>query len=142
MALYKDKRTKRKRKQRRNIFVSVVALILVATMGVSVWAIVDKMNAQPTVAPSASESNSGSDSSNSSSTIPEPTSVRVMVAGDNLIHSRIYTQAAEKAGGNGYDFSYTYQHIAPLIAKADFGVINQETPLVASKPPSKRPLFV
>ena len=141
MALYKDKRTKRKRKQRRNIFVSVVALILVATMGVSVWAIVDKMNAQPTVAPSASESNSGSDSSNSSSTIPEPTSVRVMVAGDNLIHSRIYTQAAEKAGGNGYDFSYTYQHIAPLIAKADFGVINQKTPLVASKPPSNWPLF-
>ena len=141
MALYKDKRTNRKRKQRRNIFISVVALVLVATMGVSVWAIVDKMNAQSTVASSASESNSSSDSLDSSSTIPEPTSVRVMVAGDNLIHSRIYTQAAEKAGGNGYDFSYTYQHIAPLIAKADFGVINQETPLVASKPPSNWPLF-
>ena len=70
MALYKDKRTNRKRKQRRNIFISVVALVLVATMGVSVWAIVDKMNAQSTVASSASESNSSSDSLDSSSTIP------------------------------------------------------------------------
>ena len=42
MALYKDKRTSRKRKQLKRIFVSVVAVILVATMGVSTWAIVDK----------------------------------------------------------------------------------------------------
>ncbi len=144
MALYKDKRTNRKRKQRRNIFVSVVALVLVAAMSVSVWAIVDKMNTVPVDASGVSEpaSEPASDSSEpDSSTVPEPTSVRVMVAGDNLIHSKIYTQAANKAGGNGYDFSYTYQHIAPIIAKADFGVINQETPLAASKPPSNWPLF-
>lgn len=140
MALYKDKRTSRKRKQLKRIFVSVVAVILVATMGVSTWAIVDKLNAQPAGAAGSPEPDSESDSSESS-TIPDSTSVRVMVAGDNLIHSRIYMQAADKAGGNGYDFSYTYQHIAPIIAKADFGVINQETPLAASKPPSNWPLF-
>ncbi len=139
MALYKDKKTSRKRKQQKKIFVSIVALALVVTMGVSIWAIVDKMRTQQTVAPSVSSEQS--DSSSSESSIPEPTSVRVMVAGDNLIHSRIYMQAAEKAGGDGYDFSYTYQHVAPLIAQADFGVINQETPLAASKPPSNWPLF-
>ncbi len=139
MALYKDKKTSRKRKQQKKIFVSIVALALVVTMGVSIWAIVDKMRTQQTVAPSVSSEQS--DSSSSESSIPEPTSVRVMVAGDNLIHSRIYMQAAEKAGGDGYVFSYTYQHVAPLIAQADFGVINQETPLAASKPPSNWPLF-
>lgn len=139
MALYKDKKSSRKRKQRRNLFVSIIAIVLVATMGVSVWAIVDKMRTQETIASGSSES--GSDSSSSESSTPEPSNVRVMVAGDNLIHSRIYTQAAEKAGGNGYDFSYTYKQIAPIIAKADFGVINQETPLAASKPPSNWPLF-
>ena len=139
MALYKDKKTSRKRKQQKKIFVSIVALALVVTMGVSIWAIVDKMRTQQTVASSVSSEQS--DSSSSESSIPEPTSVRVMVAGDNLIHSRIYMQAAEKAGGDGYDFSYTYQHVAPLIAQADFGVINQETPLAASKPPSNWPLF-
>jgi len=65
VALYKDKRTNRKRKQRRNIFVSVVALVLVAAMSVSVWAIVDKMNTVPVDASGVSEpaSEPASDSS-------------------------------------------------------------------------------
>ena len=64
-----------------------------------------------------------------------------MVTGDNLIHSRIYMLAQQKAGGTGYDFTCTYSQVAPIFAQADFGVMNQETPLAASRPPSNWPLF-
>lgn len=143
MALYRNRSSKRRRKQRRNIFIILVTAVLLVTMGVSIWAIADRLSTQETGGQPVVTDSSGSPSDESSSTsdTPDPSTVRVVATGDNLIHSRIYTQAAEKAGGNGYDFSYTYQHIAPLVAKADFGVMNQETPLAASRPPSNWPLF-
>ena len=101
------------------------------------------MTSQQTLgsAPSDSVSEQESEPESSESSIPKPTTVRVMVAGDNLIHSRIFMQAAEKAEGDGYDFSHTYQYVAEILKDADFGVINQETPIVASREPSNWPLF-
>lgn len=63
--------------------------------------------------------------------MPEPTRVQLslVAAGDNLIHGPIYRQAKERTGGNGFDFTYAYQHIANYIAAADLAFINQETPL-------------
>jgi poly-gamma-glutamate capsule biosynthesis protein CapA/YwtB (metallophosphatase superfamily) len=76
---------------------------------------------------------------------PEPipaATIELVAVGDNLIHNTIYKQAAERAGGNGYDFTYAYQHVAPLIEKADLAFINQETPLAtAIYKPSSYPLF-
>lgn len=142
MAYYKKK--KKRRLKVRNIFVSVLALLLVAAFGVSIWAIIDQTSSKETMASgsaSGSESTGSESGSSSSSTIPTPTTARVMVTGDNLIHSKIFTLANTKAGGNGYDFTYTYSQVAPIIAKADFGAMNQETPLVASRPPANYPLF-
>lgn len=71
----------------------------------------------------------------------EPSKVRFMAAGDNLIHSNIYEQAAERANGSGYDFSYAYDAVRDIISKADIAMINQETPIDSSKEPSTYPNF-
>lgn len=73
---------------------------------------------------------------------PEPEIIRMVAVGDNLIHDTIYNQAAKRAGGDGYDFDFVYQHIAPLIEGADVAFINQETLLAtAVAPPASYPRF-
>ena len=59
----------------------------------------------------------------------EPIEYRVSFygVGDNLIHNSVYWRAAEYAGGNGYDFTPMYEHVADDIAAADIAYINQET---------------
>ena len=77
---------------------------------------------------------------------PEFLTVSFAVTGDNLIHSSIYNQAqkrSEAAGDpDGYDFTYAYENIVPLIEGADIAVINQET-LICNDifPPSTYPMF-
>lgn len=73
--------------------------------------------------------------------VPESTKVRFMAAGDNLIHSNIYEQAAQRANGSGYDFSYAYEAVKDVIGQADIAMINQETPIDSSKEPSTYPNF-
>lgn len=75
---------------------------------------------------------------------PEPTfsSVSIVCAGDNLIHSPIYNQAkARSADGTSYDFSYAYQHVANLIGEADLAILNQETIISDDFEPSTYPMF-
>ncbi len=71
----------------------------------------------------------------------EPITVRLRAAGDNLIHSSIYNQARQRAGGNGYDFGYAYENIAGLIKGCDVATINQETVIAPIYEPSDYPLF-
>lgn len=69
-------------------------------------------------------------------------SFTLMSCGDNLLHTKLYTEAADRADGNGYDFTYLYQDIAPLTEDADVCFVNQETPLATSVyPVSSYPLF-
>lgn len=53
--------------------------------------------------------------------------VHVLCTGDNLIHGTIYKQAAARANGNGYDFTYEYDNVDEYIKSADIAIINQET---------------
>lgn len=72
----------------------------------------------------------------------EALEVTFKATGDNLIHNTIYQQAAARAGGNGYDFSYAYKEIEPIIADTDLVFVNQETPVATSVfEPSNYPLF-
>ena len=62
-------------------------------------------------------------------TTPEPQiELTVTAVGDNLIHSPIYKQANQRAGGNSYDFDPAYINIAEYI-DSDINIINQETPV-------------
>lgn len=60
--------------------------------------------------------------------IPEDSLVHLTAAGDNLIHSSLYKQAAARATDGGYDFDFAYEHIKPLI-NGDINILNQETPI-------------
>lgn len=90
-------------------------------------------------------------SSDSETTVTEPVDpdhfkVSFAVTGDNLIHSSIYEQAQKRAeeqsDTGGYDFSYAYENVVPLIEAADAAVINQET-LICNDifEPSTYPMF-
>jgi poly-gamma-glutamate synthesis protein (capsule biosynthesis protein) len=68
-------------------------------------------------------------------TIPAPLNKRIkfLAVGDNLIHTYIYYDAAERATALGFDGSYDftgmYDGIRSLVGDADIAYINQETPL-------------
>ncbi len=68
-------------------------------------------------------------------------SVRLLFAGDNLIHTPIYRIAKETAGGDGYDFSPAYANLGTLISDADIAVLNQETILSDDFEPDTYPTF-
>lgn len=53
----------------------------------------------------------------------------LLFAGDAMTHQAQIDQAHKLSGGNGYDFSDCFTLIAPDIAKADYAVVNLETPL-------------
>lgn len=77
-------------------------------------------------------------------TAPEATgtaTIDFLFAGDNLVHDTLYNQASRNAGGSGYDFSATYEKIAPIIKSADFAVLNQETIVTDDFGPSSYPTF-
>lgn len=71
----------------------------------------------------------------------EPQSAHLLSAGDNLIHSSLYEQAAARSEDGGYDFTYLYENVAPYLSSADITTINQETVIVPSNSPSTYPLF-
>lgn len=74
--------------------------------------------------------------------VPRFATVNIAAVGDNLIHSSIYKQANERAGGEGYDFEYAYENIKSIIREADMAIINQET-LICNDifAPSTYPMF-
>lgn len=77
---------------------------------------------------------------------PEPTikpaeKISFIGVGDNLIHGSIYLQAANRAGGNGYDFEYVYQHTEDYFDGFDIKFINQETLVNDAFAPSHYPQF-
>ena len=77
---------------------------------------------------------------------PEPTikpaeTTRFIGVGDNLIHGMLYLQAANRAGGNGYDFDYAYENIEYYFDDFDIKFINQETLVNDAFAPSTYPQF-
>jgi len=60
---------------------------------------------------------------------PQTASITFIAAGDNLIHDIIYNRARVKAGEDTFNFDPSYDHIRPIIKKADIAFVNQETVL-------------
>lgn len=69
------------------------------------------------------------------------TSARLMFAGDNLIHRSIFKQANQRAGGDGYDFKFSYEPVKDIISKADLAFIEQESVMDPESEPSSYPDF-
>lgn len=77
---------------------------------------------------------------------PEPTikpaeTTKFIGVGDNLIHGMLYLQAANRAGGDGYDFDYAYENIEYYFDNFDIKFINQETLVNDAFAPSTYPQF-
>ncbi|MBR5329482.1 MAG: CapA family protein, partial [Firmicutes bacterium] len=69
-------------------------------------------------------------------------SFSLVATGDNLLHTKLYTEANQRAGGNGYDFDALYEGVAEVTQNADIAFINQETPVAtAIAEPSSYPMF-
>ncbi|MBE6688011.1 MAG: CapA family protein [Ruminococcaceae bacterium] len=72
----------------------------------------------------------------------EVSKISFLAVGDNLIHSSIYADASDEAGGNGYLFEHMYENVAEPIRNADLSFINQESPLAGNEfSPSGYPMF-
>ena len=74
-------------------------------------------------------------------TIKPTETTKFIGVGDNLIHGMLYMQAAERAGGNGYDFDYAYENIEDYFDDFDIKFINQETLVNDAFAPSTYPQF-
>ena len=75
---------------------------------------------------------------------PQPVieTVRFSATGDNLIHSKIYQQAAARAVGDAaYSFDYCYANLVPFYSDFDVNWINQETLCTDELVPSTYPCF-
>ncbi len=75
---------------------------------------------------------------------PEPVvaTVDFSATGDNLIHSKIYQQAAARAVGDAaYSFDYCYEALVPFYRGFDVNWINQETLCTDELAPSTYPSF-
>ena len=62
-------------------------------------------------------------------------------SGDNLIHQKIYQQASNRAGGNGYDFNFCYESVSNFYQQHDLNWINQESLLSSKLGPATYPRF-
>jgi poly-gamma-glutamate synthesis protein (capsule biosynthesis protein) len=60
---------------------------------------------------------------------PQVTTITFVAAGDNLIHDIIYNRARVTGEEREYNFDPSFEHIKPIIQKADIAFINQETVL-------------
>ena len=67
--------------------------------------------------------------------------VSFTAVGDNLIHGSIYQQAKARAGGDGYDFSYSYEPVRSFFLNHDLNWINMETICNDQFPASNYPRF-
>ena len=120
----------------------ILSLLLATALSVSLFGC-RQIDDSTVSGSSSSKSNSSGLSAVSSESLPakDPVSIKLVAAGDNLIHNGIYDQARARAGSSGYDFNYAYQNVKNLI-NGDINVLNQETLLVAPTfAPSNYPLF-
>lgn len=49
--------------------------------------------------------------------------------GDTLLHSPLVQQAAQNAGGDGFDFSPMYAEVTPILSAADYSICHLESPI-------------
>lgn len=110
---------------------AAAALLTAALMLASCSRIEESVPVAATAASETSASSETSVTTEATTVTTQPPerveTVSFTATGDNLIHSSIYKQAAERSESGGYDFIYAYSDIAELVAEADIAVINQET---------------
>lgn len=111
------------------------------TMAGEEQAAVEAFRAMPEPVSQPEESLPEVSSEESSEPVWEPQTVRLLSAGDNLIHSSLYEQAQARAEDGGYDFAYLYQNVGGYLSGADITTLNQETVIAPSREVATYPCF-
>ncbi len=140
--LQKLRENSRKRKQKRDNIITLVCLVCVVLCVALTAALfsplfmksgysdpTDIFGEGDTVPPLPPQATEPSDEGGTDEPKPAPKENRVsfVAAGDNLIHEAVYTDAKNRAGGNGYNFIDMYEGVADIIKDADVAYVNQET---------------
>lgn len=116
------------------IFLAVIIALDVIALGVIFFT---GNNSRPDISADAAP---GADPTVSTTQQELLSKVSFVAVGDNLIHDTIYEQAAARSSG-GYDFSYAYENVAPLIEAPDVAILNQETIISTEHNVSSYPMF-
>ena len=129
----------------KRLFSTFTAFILITAGGCNFGSSGESENSKPDdIQVNASVSDTTTVTTTTTPVPVENPVVRVIAAGDNLIHSSIYNQAHQRAlnnGNDGYDFDYAYQYVEDLIC-GDLNVLNQETIIANDEfEPSDYPCF-
>ena len=97
------------------------------------------LSAETTVATTAPPSTS---SSSTSTTVPAPRELSLAFSGDILIHTSLWEEAEQYAGGSGYDFSPMFADVRPLLDGVDLAICHLEVPIAPpGEEPSTFPLY-
>lgn len=116
------------------IFLAVIIALDVIVLGVIFFT---RNSSRPDISADAAP---GADPTASTTQQELLSKVSFVAVGDNLIHDTIYEQAAARSSG-GYDFSYAYENVAPLIKAPDVAILNQETIISTEHNVSSYPMF-
>ena len=116
------------------IFLAVIIALDVIALGVIFFT---RNSSRPDISADAAP---GADPTASTTQQELLSKVSFVAVGDNLIHDTIYEQAAARSSG-GYDFSYAYENVAPLIKAPDVAILNQETIISTEHNVSSYPMF-
>jgi poly-gamma-glutamate capsule biosynthesis protein CapA/YwtB (metallophosphatase superfamily) len=65
----------------------------------------------------------------STTTTALPSPVRLVFTGEVLMHSPLWAQALRNGGGTVHDFTAMFEHLRPIIDRADLAVCHLETPI-------------
>lgn len=122
------------------IFLSVI-LAVVLIFGVVAVVQSVRNGDTPESVPAAATEGASAEMTETQTQAPKTVTLQFLSVGDNLIHDGIYEQAQKRAGGSGYDFSFSYERVKDTVQKADIATINQETIIAKSYQPSGYPLF-
>lgn len=129
-----EMRRQREQKKKQAIVISIVAVLIVAALAVFIaftnTGLTSAEEENTVVTEEMLAENNGFES------------FTLLATGDNLLHTKLYTEAANRAENGGYDFTFLYQDVADITKGTDVCFINQETPLAtAIHEVSSYPLF-
>lgn len=113
-------------------FIALLSLTLAAAICNTACMPVENIEVSSQVSSSATSLPAITEATTTTSTtttapIPEDPTVHFLAVGDNLVQTHVYRSAQEWSTDGTYDFTKTYENIAPIVAAADVAIINQET---------------
>lgn len=115
-------------KLRKRVLMSLAAVLIgVSTVGCSET--VGEMNTGDVLSDTEPSAQTTAEPTEEPTTepIPEDKIIHVVAAGDNLVQTSVYREAAKHSADGTYDFLPLYENVRDIIQSGDISILNQET---------------